>query len=74
MYFHIMCTYIYVYPHFDTHIYIGYRLCRRPLTKWAGDDFGRPWLTWGAPCLPFVAFGMHWAHQGSQSRLFGIPV
>ena len=28
----------------------------------------------GAPCKAFVALGVHWAHQGSQSRLFGTPV
>ena len=54
--------------------FIGYRLCRRPFKKSAGDDFWRPWLTWAAPWVPFVAFGMYWAQQGRQSRLFGTPV
>ena len=54
-------------------IFIGYRLCRRPFKKSAGDDFWRPWLTWAAPCKPVAAFGVHWAHQGKQSRLFGTP-
>ena len=39
--------------------FIGYCLCRRPLKKSAGDDFWRPWLTWGAPCKAFVAVGVH---------------
>ena len=63
------CIYIYT-----LRIFIGYRRCRRPLKKLAGDDFWRPWLTWGAPCKAFMAFGMHWARQGSQSRLVGTPV
>ena len=54
--------------------FIGYRLCRRPLKKSAGDDFWRPWLSWDAPCKPFETFGMHWGQQGSQSELFGTPV
>ena len=54
--------------------FIGYRLCRRPLKKSTGDDFWRPWLIWAAACKPFAACGWHWAHQGSQSRLFGAPV
>ena len=55
-------------------LFIGYRLCRRPLKKSAGDDFWSPWLTWAAPCKPFAAYEVHWTQQGSQSRLFGTPV
>jgi len=54
--------------------FIGYRLCRRPLKKSAGDDFWRSWLTWGGPCKALVAFGVHWGNQESQSWLFSTPV
>ena len=36
-------------------LFIGYRLCRRPLKKSAADDFWRPWLSWAAPGLSRAA-------------------
>ena len=66
--------YIHIYIYIYIYIFIGYRLCRRPLKKSAGDDFWMPWPSWDAPCKPFETFGMHWADQGSRSRLFDTPV
>ena len=62
IYIYVIFIYIYIYIYMYIYIYkngicikkgiqfIGYRLCRRPLKKSAGDDFWRPWLTWAAPC------------------------
>ena len=61
-----ICIYIYTYRLLPTSHKVGWvRLL---------PSFWRLWLTWHAPCKPFRAFGMHWADQGSQSKLFGIPV
>ena len=63
-----------MYASVYVYIFIGYRLCRRPVKKSAGSDFWMAWPSWDAPCKPFETFGMHWADQGSQSRLFDTPV